>query len=380
MPGSLTIALDFLTLFALLHLSNSLLGMRPSVIALRPGHTGHAQTSWLPFEWRDTRWHLLWWPPTRAVTLTAPLPVALLPEGLQLTDRAPLIPWSEVVPRQDGHCVHLGDGAAIVCPDHEAAAALANLLRQLRHTGDGYRARRIAEVLQRQMPPIASVEHRVREWQASTRSLRSAALLLAIALFVGVPGVLSRHELHGAGWPLGLVLAGAWGTANVCYRRAARTLFGPAWPERVRRYATAMCIDVTAPLQAAARLLEPLGRGDPAVLRVALARPDHRATAAAQVWRQCLHPTIDERRWAESFRRMRRDALRTWLTREGFDPDHLAAPPVAPAKGAHRYCPRCHSQYRDRDTGQDCSDCPGVPCRPFSSARSAATVPLTDAC
>jgi hypothetical protein len=312
------------------------------------------------------------WPPLSPPWLAEPLPFAVDPEGITLTDAEPQrLPWDELGPLvANGNRVWSGDDLLSRHACRQSAASLAEALEQVRTAPPKKREGLLQRFLDARF--VADVPTtRQHQYRKSVRALRATANALWLALFGGLGVAVLTHNL------LFLLLAAAltlllWPIHSLVFALTLRRLDWlprSGWPERSKRL-VAMLSPLSGVRAADMLAREAWANVDPLTAAAALLS-DERLREFGRPLLVAVAPRgSDGLAWWRTEVRRRMERV---LATRGITAASLLAPPERNSERAQTYCPACLAQYESgRDAGTPCPNesCQDVPLRAFDADAS----------
>jgi hypothetical protein len=309
------------------------------------------------------------WPPLSPPWLAEPLPCAVDPAGITLTEPPRRLSWDELSPiAASGNRVLHGDALLSRHASRRGAASLAAALEQARTASPKRREAVLRRWLDARFAPETPAT-RAEQYRKSVRALRVAGNALWLALFGGLGVAVLLHNL------LFLLLAAAltlllWPVSSVLFHRTlGRIDWLPrsCWPERGKRL-----VALLSPLSAvrAADLLarEIWAEVDPLTVAASLLSPADLRKFARPLLIAVAPRAHDDLAWwrAEVHLRMQRVLATRDITLAS-----LLVPPPRESPRAATYCPACLAQYEaGQKAGTFCPNdgCQEVPLRSFGES------------
>jgi hypothetical protein len=303
------------------------------------------------------------WPPLTPPWHAEPLPFAVDPSGITLTESTGRrLTWDELDPIVAG-AMRVASGDQLVCKlaSRQGAARLARALETVRVASPEQREAEVRRFLDASFDQ-ESARVRWREFSRGVFPLRALSNALWLSLFGGLGlAVLAQNMLF-------LLVAAAltlllWPIHGIVFARTLRRqtwLAREHWPDLGKRLVTLL-----SPLSAV-RAVDTLARElwanlDPLAVAAVLLAPRDLAAFARPRFVAMQPRKGDALAWWRAEVRGRIERL---LAKQGISVDALLAPPVREGPHVALYCPSCLSQY-EPSAGSN-GHCPNETCQDIS--------------
>lgn len=275
--------------------------------------------------------------------------------------------------RADGKKLVVNGEVWFVAPSPSYARVVAEKVLQLAKLKPQDRAQAIHELVSASLDTKA-VENRWQEYRRRAQRLRWLSNALVVYVFAVVPAVVWFVGLWLSWLGLLVGLLALSTAAARLFHRAHRALYPDAGDERFTHTLT-IALSPTNAMRTHDALSRPLLEHFHPLTAAKIFLPEvDFQNLARSVLLDLRNPALPlcpandaAACEAEAFsRQVQREAIESFLKRNGVDPDGLCRAPKPADETCRAYCPRCHAQFTT--PGGTCADCGGLALAVFPSS------------